>query len=436
LGLIKRRTGDKSGHYDFFRGRLMFPIFSPTGNCLGFGGRALSADQSPKYLNSSDSAVFHKGKVFYGLQSSVKYIREADEIVVVEGYMDWLALAKVGLQNTVAPLGTALTVDHAKVIKRYSNKVLLLFDGDEAGKSAARRSLPILLSEGISVRGLFLPDDLDPDEFIKERSVEELKVLMSSAPDMFDRAASELWQESKGTPSGKVKFMDEVTSLLLAIPDVRLRSLYIDNLARMTDLPRTLIEQSVRKAAASGSPQSTVRSEPRRAPSATQSATAASPPLQSAQPKPDKIDLSKISRTELQLLNVVLLKEVYLKEALAAEIGPQLIHPGCQSVFSRLAEEYGRMPNKFASLSALLADEVVPVESITRHLSEEFQSLNADSAEKLLRDCLKRVKENFLRSKTKELVSGLVGSSPSESAGQLEQIMNIQRNRRQLNRNS
>ncbi|MGZ3723325.1 MAG: DNA primase, partial [Bdellovibrionales bacterium] len=129
LGLIKRRSGEKSnGHYDLFRHRVMFPIFSPTGSCVGFGGRVLSKDQQPKYLNSPDSPVFHKGKVFYGLDHSAKFIRTEDEAIVVEGYMDWLALAKVSVNNIVATLGTALTVDHAKLIKRYTNKVLLLFD--------------------------------------------------------------------------------------------------------------------------------------------------------------------------------------------------------------------------------------------------------------------------------------------------------------------
>jgi len=120
------------------------------------------------------------------LDHSAKHIRAEDEAIVVEGYMDWLALAKVSIGNIVATLGTALTPDHARSIKRYTNKVLLLFDGDEAGKSAARRSLPILLKEGILARGLFLPDELDPDEFIQERGAQALRTLIQGAPDLFD----------------------------------------------------------------------------------------------------------------------------------------------------------------------------------------------------------------------------------------------------------
>lgn len=413
LGLIKARGGGKSGHYDLFRNRLMFPIFSPSRQCLGFGGRVLSPDQQPKYLNSPDSPIFHKGKVFYGLETSVKYIRAADEIIIVEGYMDWLALAKAGIMNIAATLGTALTADHAKSIKRYTNKVLLLFDGDEAGKSAAKRSLPILLAEGLHARGLFLPDQLDPDEFIAERGAEKLKASIEGAPDLFELIAHELWLESKSSPSGKVELLDQLIPILERIPDERLFRLYIDNLAVLLDVDRTLIERSVNG-------ERPLPNRPR---------TPTPPPR-----NPDKIDLSRIPRLEQELLNVILMKEVYLKEALKSGVFAEISHPGLKRVVARIEEEYRLMPNKFDNLSALLAGEVEPSEAVTRYLAEPYRSLSDENAAKLLQDCIKRVKENFLRHKSKELVSSLRGSNPADSAEQLEQIMNIHRNRRSLNR--
>jgi DNA primase len=420
LGLIKRRPrGD--GHYDLFRHRLMFPIFSPNKECIGFGGRVLDKEQKPKYLNSPDSPVFHKGNVFYGLDHSAKYIRTEDEVIVVEGYMDWLALAKVSINNIVATLGTALTQDHAKLIKRYTNKVLLLFDGDEAGKTAARRSLPILLAEGLLARGLFLPDELDPDEFIQEKGEPALRQLIQSAPDLFDLVSTEAYVAHQGSPTGKVQLLDELAPVLAVTQDPRLRRLYAQNLANILDIEPRLVEQSVARASSPGASQP-IHKDVRAAP-APQSATSA----------PGKIDLNKVPRVELELLNLILFKEVYLQEALKASVGEQFTHPGARAVFQRIAELYGHSPSKFDTLSALLTNEVTPTEVITRHLSEEYTSLSDEAVTKLLQDCIKRVKENYLRSKSKELVKSLRGGGPADSNEKLEQIMNVQKSRRSLN---
>ncbi len=425
LGLVKRRNQDKNGHYDLFRHRVMFPIFSPTKECLGFGGRVLSKDQQPKYLNSPDSPVFHKGKVFYGLDTAAKYIRSEDEAIVVEGYMDWLALAKVSINNMVATLGTALTLEHAKLIKRYTHNVLLLFDGDEAGKSAARRSLPILLAEGVKVRGLFLPDKLDPDEFIQAKGAPALRQLIQSAPDLFDLIAYGQWTAAKGSPSGKIQLLDEFAPVLAQIADIRLRTLYSQNLARMIDVDVVLVEQSVTRAAA-GRPH----------PGSAIRAKEAPPGMPSPTPAMDKIDLAKGLPAEIEILNLMLMKEVYLKEALRSAVGDEFKHSGCRAVFQRIAEVYRLMPNKFDTLSASLADEVTPVETITRHLSEPYASLTSENGAKFLQDCIVRVKRDFSRVKSKELISSLRGTGEINPSEQLEQIMNIHKNRKSLNSDS
>lgn len=420
VGLVKRRPPPKEGHYDLFRHRLMFPIFSPTGDCLGFGGRVFSKDQQPKYLNSPESSVFHKGKVFYGLDHAAKFIRSEDEAIVVEGYMDWLALAKHGIGNVVATLGTALTQDHAKAVQRYTGKVLLLFDGDAAGRNAARRSLPILLSEGVLARGLFLPDQLDPDEFLKERGVTALRQLIQGAPDLFDMVSTEAWLQAKGSPTGKIQLLDEFSTILAGAPDPRLRRMYGQNLANMLDVDLRMVEQSVARAAAG------VKAQPAPVPVAAPVAPS----------EGDKIDLTKAPRPEIELLNLMLMNEVYLKEAMASGVGDDFSHPGCRAVFHRITDVYGQLPNKFDTLSALLADQVKPVEMITRHLASGLADLSDEDATRVLRDCIKRVKSKFLSSKSNELVKGLRGQGESVPSDQLEQIMNIHKNRRSLNRDS
>lgn len=426
LGLIKKRGGGKSGHYDLFRHRLMFPIFSPARQGLGFGGRVLRDEDQPKYLNSPDSQIFHKGKTFYGLETSVKYIRSEDEIIVVEGYMDWLALAKAGVMNIAATLGTALTPEHAKMIKRYTNKVLVLFDGDNAGRSAAQRSLPILLEQGLLARGLFLPDKLDPDEYLQAHGVDNLKKLIAGAPDLFELISNELWSASKSSPTGKVELLDQIAPILAKAADPRLRSLYTDNLSRMMDVSVALIGQSVNAFLAG-------HAAPQPRPQAPVPAPA--PAVQPA-PAPAKIDLKGLPKAELELLNVILMKEVYLKGAIESGVMDLFSHPGAKLASKRIMEVYRLMPNKFDNLSALLAGEVQPPEVVTRHLSEPYRSLTNENAAKLLQDCIKRVKEKDLRLKSKELVSNLRGSNPANSSEQLEQIMNIHRDRRSLNRNS
>ncbi len=427
LGLIKRRK-EKEGHYDLFRNRLMFPIFSPSGQCLGFGGRVLDKEQSPKYLNSPDSGVFHKGQVFYGLNHSAKFVRTSDEVILVEGYMDWLALVGAGIENVVATLGTAFTADHVKLIKRYTQKVLVLFDGDSAGKAAALRAMPILLEGGVHARGLFLPNEQDPDDFLRQHGAEILKTQVEQAPDLFDVVLNERWLHAKGSAPGKVELLDEFSPVIAGIPDGRLRALYQDRLTRLVDVPSHLVKQSVKAVKPGGQ-----RPQAPEKPIEVNSQTVQTP---DAAPTPRVFDLSRASKTEIEFLNVILFREVYLKEALESSVANEFADPGARALFQRVSEVYRQMPSKFDNLSALLANEVRPVETITRHLSEPYVSLDSDSGVKLVRDCLKRIRENHLRLQSKELVSNLRSSSAAQSAEQMEQLMNIHRDRRSLNRGS
>lgn len=422
LGLIKKRK-EKDGHYDLFRNRLMFPIFSPSGQCLGFGGRVLDKEQSPKYLNSPDSPVFHKGRVFYGLNHSAKFIRSHDEVILVEGYMDWMALVSAGIENVVAVLGTAFTDDHVRLLKRYTQKALVMFDGDSPGKDAAARALPILLAGGVFTRGLLLPDQMDPDDYLKTKGREALKRLIQSAPDLFDIVTNERWLLAKGSAPGKVELLDEFGPMLASLPDARVRALYQERLANLVDVPRNLVKQSV--IAKSATRPVVPTPESKKTVGVPESAS-----------KPPIFDLSRASRAEIEFLNVILFREVYLKEALESLKDEELIDAGARALFLKVREVYRQMPSKFDSLTALLTGEVRPAETITRHLSEPYASLDEDSGRKLVQDCMKRIRESHLRLQSKELVSTLRSSAGTLSTEQLEQLMNIHRNRRSLNRGS
>jgi DNA primase len=183
LGLIGQRGAGQI--YEKFFARLMFPIINPTGKIVGFGGRVL--DQGlPKYLNSSETPLFRKGSTLYGLYQAKEGIRKADRVVVVEGYLDAIALHQCGITYGVATLGTALTVDHVRVLSRYTKKITALFDGDDAGRNAAARSFEIFIEAGLFGQAAFLPNGEDPDTFIRSHGKAALEAILERAIPLAD----------------------------------------------------------------------------------------------------------------------------------------------------------------------------------------------------------------------------------------------------------
>ena len=185
-GLIIRKEGT-GNHYDRFRGRLMFPICDEQGRAVGFSGRILSGDEkTAKYVNSPETPIFTKSKVFFGLDKSKRAILDAGSAIVCEGQLDLIACFMADVQNIVAPQGTAFTESHARIIKRYAEEVVLCFDSDNAGQNAAVRSLDNLLASGLAVRVAVVPAPHDPDSFIKEHGGIAFKNLIHGAEGFFD----------------------------------------------------------------------------------------------------------------------------------------------------------------------------------------------------------------------------------------------------------
>src|ERR1019366_7380042 len=185
-GLIIRKE-ETGNYYDRFRGRLMFPICDEQGKVIGFSGRVLSGDEkTAKYVNSPETPIFTKSKVFFGLDKSKRAVLDAGYAIVCEGQLDLIACFIAGVQNVVAPQGTAFTADHARILKRYAEEVVLCFDSDEAGQNAAVRSLDNLLASGLAVRVAVVPPPHDPDSFIKASGGPAFKQLIESAEGFFD----------------------------------------------------------------------------------------------------------------------------------------------------------------------------------------------------------------------------------------------------------
>ncbi len=182
-GLIVRR-GDGSGHYDRFRNRVIFPVATAAGKIAGFGARAIAEGDEPKYLNSPETPVFRKGRLLYGLPIARAGMRESGEAIVSEGYLDVMRLHACGFTNAVSTCGTALTPEQARLLARLQIKVLLLYDGDDAGVRAADRGLDPLLEAGVDLRVLLLPGGEDPDSFLRKEGAGALRERMESALDV------------------------------------------------------------------------------------------------------------------------------------------------------------------------------------------------------------------------------------------------------------
>ena len=211
LGLVGERA-PRQYHEKFFA-RLMFPIANAAGKIVAFGGRVLD-NALPKYLNSSETPLFHKRSTLYGLHQAKEGIRKADRVVVVEGYLDVIALAQHELSYAVATLGTALTVDHIRLLSRYSKNVIALFDGDDAGQRAAARSFEVFVEAGLLGRAAFLPKQDDPDTFVRQHGKAGLEAVLDQAVPLADFFF--LWLERRYGKNleGKSQIAAEVSRVL------------------------------------------------------------------------------------------------------------------------------------------------------------------------------------------------------------------------------
>jgi DNA primase len=216
LGLIGRRNDGSV--YDRFRGRVTFCIRDGSGNIVGFGGRTLGEDQ-PKYLNSPESPLFHKGNVLFGLFEARQAIRETGRIVIVEGYLDALALVEAGIAHVVASLGTALTASQLRLARRFAPEVLAFFDGDRAGQQAAERAFSVCAEAGVWGLGAFLPDGFDPDSFVRERGVDATRALLGAAVPLADFVLKRVDPGADAPLPIRAAAAQKIGQLLARIPD-------------------------------------------------------------------------------------------------------------------------------------------------------------------------------------------------------------------------
>ncbi|MGD8344334.1 MAG: DNA primase, partial [Desulfobacterales bacterium] len=261
-GLILPKK-DTRGYYDRFRDRIVFPIIDVNQNVIGFGGRVMD-DALPKYLNSPETPVYSKSRSLYGLYLAKDKSRTTDCIFIVEGYLDLLTLHQHGIENAVATLGTALTVEHVRMLSRYVSRLILVYDSDEAGIRSARRCIDIFWQEHVDFsRGdvfreekadtqiLVLPDGHDPDSYLREKGVESFQKAAARAPGIVSFLIEQSIAKHGPSTEGKIRVVADLKGPLAAINDHVARSLYVKQLAERVGIDENIILQEIRAGAAS-----------------------------------------------------------------------------------------------------------------------------------------------------------------------------------------
>lgn len=234
---------------DRFRGRVIFPIHNLTGKVIGFGGRILSSEKSTaKYINSPESDIYNKSKTLYGIYFSRGSIVKSDNCFLVEGYTDVISLHQAGIENVVASSGTSLTVDQIKLIKRFTQNITILFDGDPAGLKAAFRGIDLILEEGMNVKIVLFPDGEDPDSYVRShRSSEVESFITNKAVDFIKFKTNLLLDETVGDPAGKAKLIKDIVETISYIPDGINRTVYIKECSVMLDVPEQTLMNELNK---------------------------------------------------------------------------------------------------------------------------------------------------------------------------------------------
>lgn len=402
-GLIGERNRG-GGHYDRFRNRLMFTILDVEGTAIGFGARALGAVEGPKYINSSDSEIFHKGRGVYGLSWALRSIREQGRAVVVEGYFDVLSLHQHGITTAVATLGTALTPDHAYQLKRYAPEVVLLFDGDDAGRKAAWRALPHFLAADVRPRAAFLPSGEDPDTLVQNQGAEALSSLLEAAPPLLEHVIASKAHAAGVDPRARGQAMRELVPLLRALPD----PVELDGTVELAARAFQVGPDAVRKV---------LESRLDRAPS--------DPPS----------DLERVGAGSAPIPPA----EETLVRALAEAPGLAPLLAGTdvdQAMVNASAARFVRAASSDPTASATRWLEGIDDPTLARLVASASvdDTLPADGGPRVVTDCVRRIQRDRLRTEVNELSREISQRESRGDVGELQRLqqLKIEKNRRML----
>jgi DNA primase len=403
-GLVLKRQ-DGTGFYDRFRGRLMFPIHSESAKIIGFGGRVLDAEDDPKYMNSPETPIYRKSHVLYNLQRAKEGIRKAERAILVEGYMDAIGLHAAGVKEVVASCGTALTSSQVRALKRHSDRIVVNFDPDVAGSSAAERSIQMLLEEGMRVTVLELEGGLDPDEYVKQSGAEGYREILKKAPGYFhwlsDRARR---RYDMRTAEGRVSVLQFLLPSIQRVSDKLERAAIAGDVAGYLGVEPSLVLEHFKKSAVE-------RRE-----------------------KPLEISHAPIRAVEKILLNSLLLNRE-IREAILPPLGemPEVAEFATRRIFQGLFNLHRNQPDfHFSDLEARLEDADKAMLSAVAFADEfggEMYGLSqAQSCLRRLEEERRESEKSAMRTRVKEAERA---GDMAEALRLTEELAKLGRDRRQ-----
>jgi len=349
-GVVK---GVENGYQDVFRGRIMFPIFNLHGKPVAFGGRVID-EGMPKYLNSSETPLFKKGETLFGLHLTRNDIMKKGFAIIVEGYLDMIACFQHGITNVFATLGTSLTENHVKMIKRYTKSILLIFDGDPAGISAAKRSLDTIFSYGLVARVLLLPENSDPDSFLKSHGETEFQKMISRAQDFIDFMLS--------TGGNTMDTLRDIFHTLSHVQDAILKSKLLSDLADKASISEAILREEMGKV------------------------------KKNKKPLPSEQKKTQIKSAEEILLGIYL-SFPEMTDRIHEHLNPgDIDNPLIKKIFHDLYTRKGKV--SLSGLSSMLTKEEMAY--VSGMMIDPF--IDQDHIEKNIKDCIKNIqKKNIMK---------------------------------------
>ncbi len=411
VGLLKFKK-EKNSYYDVFRGRVIFPVFSFSGEILGFGGRVLGNEQ-PKYLNSCESSLFKKSKILYGQNWASSAIRQKDEALIVEGYTDWISLYLGGFKNVLGTMGTALTIDHGRQLKRWCSKVICVFDGDEAGRRGSERGLVNLFASGIMARGVFLPEGEDPDSFLKKNGAKFFTKTLKDAEDLFLQLLDERLRGFSGKTHEKIEILSWSVKILAYLqPSSPLLAVYLSEVDARLRLGMLVIKQELKK-------------EYRLVKTKQYSFKATQVAFKEAEGvKKIRIEYKK-NDPELILLN--LLMESSSMRAVLFKEGFSFSDKGAQFLWSIMQDRHRQNPSESGSLGANLVSYCSNPRALTLTLEKPYSHLSKEGKLELFNECFKSTKKKQLSAQSKLMSKKIKQDAPDD---ELKQFMELQKKKR------
>lgn len=421
LGLVIRKENGE--YYDRFRGRIIFPIYSTSGRVIAFGGRLITDDdEQPKYLNSPESKIYIKGKTLFGLFQTKDEIRKSQSVILVEGYMDFLSLYQSGIKNVVASAGTALTTDQIFILSRTAPNLFLIFDGDEAGQKAAVRSIELLLQTDVNFKIVALPENEDPDSFIKNYGVEEFRHLIENGKNYIDYIYSLAEKHNALSDSqSKLKVVDSVIEFTARVKDPVKRELLARDVASKFKLTDSSVLQKLDRVVKNYNKIEQRQQELNRE-------------VEIRKQEGSKYqELSPAERGILKLTCEV--DHIYLEPIFSNIDETDFINPLAGEIFKELKTHYFDLPagekidtlyimNKLdrEELKSIFADALTEKYKISDGW-EEFQEINLldNSVEKTLTDYIKNLKDLSLSKKIEELYQKVATTFDLDEANRILQ---------------